>query len=175
MTKATRFEHYVPQSYLRNFSIAESNQNVIYCFDKITGKKFRRKISRVAGGKNFYGERSGTQDDIETYLGGMESAFGPACRKLFSINDVRPEYLGREPPFDKFLLGRKLVDPYFFSHHSALEVHGIANSAAFSAVYLSSPKQFQTKIPWDRLHVGQENRTLRHREDPMVGERGLCI
>lgn len=64
-------------------------------------------------------------------------------RGLYQL--IPPEYLDsrRVRPFDKFLLGRKLVSPYFFSYHSALEIHGVANSATFNTVYLSSPKQFR--------------------------------
>src|SRR5712692_4862931 len=57
----------------------------------------------------------------------------PVKRGLYQV--VPPEYLEKEPPFDKFLLGSKLVNPYFFSHHSALEVHGVANSATFNVVH----------------------------------------
>jgi len=62
-------------------------------------------------------------------------------RGLYQIIPI--EFRGKEPPFDKFLLGRKLVNPYYFSHHSALEVHGVANTVIFNTVYISSPKQFK--------------------------------
>lgn len=67
----------------------------------------------------------------------------PLKRRLYQL--VPPENLGsrRVEPFDKFLLGRKLVSPYFFSYHSALEMHGVANSAAFNTVYIASPRQFR--------------------------------
>lgn len=40
---------------------------------------------------------------------------------------------------DKYLIASKLIKPYFFSHHSALEIHGVANSVFFT-VFLSSDK-----------------------------------
>ncbi|MDG7018595.1 MAG: hypothetical protein JRN73_09630 [Nitrososphaerota archaeon] len=106
--------------------------------------------------RKLVGEEFFTFDDAATIVGDRNAArtnlqrlvrkgyIKPIKRGLYQL--VPPEYLEgkRQQPFDKFLLGRKLVSPYFFSHHSALEIHGVANSANFSAVYISSPKQFRT-------------------------------
>ena len=44
---------------------------------------------------------------------------------------------------DKFLLARKIVSPYCFAYHTALEIHGAANSAFYNTVYVTSPRQFR--------------------------------
>jgi predicted transcriptional regulator of viral defense system len=44
---------------------------------------------------------------------------------------------------DKLLLARKIVSPYCFAHHTALEIHGVANSAFYNTVYIASPRQFR--------------------------------
>lgn len=106
--------------------------------------------------RKLVGEEFFTFDDAATVIGDRNTTktnlqrlvrrgyIKPIRRGLYQL--VSPEYLGekRQQPFDKFLLGRNLVSPYFFSHHSALEIHGVANSANFSTVYISSPKQFRT-------------------------------
>lgn len=46
---------------------------------------------------------------------------------------------------DPKLVASKLVQPYFLSHHSALEIHGVANSI-FHQAYVSSPKQFKKVV-----------------------------
>ena len=88
------------------------------------------------------GDRNTTKTNIQRLV--RRGYIKPIKRGLYQL--VSPEYLEgkKRQPFDKFLLGRKLVSPYFFSHHSALEIHGAANSANFSTVYISSPKQFRT-------------------------------
>jgi predicted transcriptional regulator of viral defense system len=65
----------------------------------------------------------------------------PVKRGLYQL--IPAQYLGKDAPFDKFLLGMKLTHPYYFSHHSALEIHGISNAAVFNTVYISSLRQFQ--------------------------------
>lgn len=58
---------------------------------------------------------------------------------------IPPEQVGREKPAgDKFLLARKVTSPYCLAYHSALEVHGVANSAIYNIVYIASPNQFRT-------------------------------
>jgi predicted transcriptional regulator of viral defense system len=44
---------------------------------------------------------------------------------------------------DKLLLARKIVSPYCFAYHTALEIHGVANSAFYNTVYVTSPRQFR--------------------------------
>lgn len=87
------------------------------------------------------GDKSATKTNIQRLL--RAGYIKPVKRGIYQL--VPPDYLdtGRQQPFDKFLLGRKLVSPYFFSYHSALEIHGVANTAAFSTVYVSSPRQFR--------------------------------
>lgn len=55
---------------------------------------------------------------------------------------IAPDKENKYSP-DKYLIASKLIKPYFFSHHSALEIHGVANSVFFT-VFLSSGKGART-------------------------------
>ena len=64
-------------------------------------------------------------------------------RGLYEI--IPTERIGKQKPVaDKFLLGRKIVEPYCFAYHTALELHGVANSAMYNTVYVASPSQFRS-------------------------------
>lgn len=78
---------------------------------------------------------------VKIYRLAKEGYIRPVKRGLYHIIPI--QYLGKEPSFDKFLLGGKLIEPYYFSHHSALEIHGVSNAAIFNTVYVSSPRQFR--------------------------------
>jgi predicted transcriptional regulator of viral defense system len=64
-------------------------------------------------------------------------------RGLYEI--IPLENVGKSKPVaDKFLLGRKIVQPYCFAYHTALEIQGVANSAFYNTVYITSPRQFRS-------------------------------
>lgn len=44
---------------------------------------------------------------------------------------------------DRYKVGSLIISPYFFSHHSALDVHGVAYYSS-NTVYISSPKRFSS-------------------------------
>ena len=77
----TKFFHYVPKFYLRNFSIPEID-NVIWCFDKVTSKTFAADIRNIGCAKDFYDE------DSEKYLSNFESQINPVCKKLVKTGDL---------------------------------------------------------------------------------------
>ena len=108
-----------------------------FLYRKLLGEKFFTFQEATA----IVGDRRAASTKLQRLVRG--GYVKPLKRGLYQL--VPPEYLDskRVQPFDKFLLGRKLVSHYFFSYHSALEIHGVANSAAFNTVYLSSPKQFR--------------------------------
>lgn len=54
---------------------------------------------------------------------------------------VSPDAIGNEFTADKYLVASKITKKYFLSHHTALELHGIANSACNTA-YISVNKYF---------------------------------
>lgn len=56
------------------------------------------------------------------------------------------EKSGSGPP-DPLLVASKLVEPYLLAYHSALELHGVAESAFFDTVYVASPNRF-TAFEW---------------------------
>jgi hypothetical protein len=85
---ASRFEHYVPQVYLKKFVATRRGRNSIYCYDKFSKTSRLRNIASVAGARNFY-EAIGTSiGGIEAYLGRIESDFGPARDRLLASEDV---------------------------------------------------------------------------------------
>ena len=57
-------------------------------------------------------------------------------RGVYAI--LPPDAVGGSFLPDKFLVAGKLRDRYYISHHSALELHGVAEST-FNTVYISSP------------------------------------
>jgi len=86
MTNKIKLEHYVPQFYLRNFSIKNYGKNV-YCFDKHTSSKFIADIGNIACEKHFYDFPKGSQS-IEKNMAKIESALAVAYRKLVSSKDL---------------------------------------------------------------------------------------
>ena len=77
----TKFFHYVPQFYLRNFSIPDK-ENMIWCFDKVTSKAFIADIRNMGCAKDFYDENS------EKHLSSLESQISPVYRKLVKTGDL---------------------------------------------------------------------------------------
>jgi hypothetical protein len=77
----TRLYHYVPQFYLKNFQ-TPIEQNMIWCFDKVTSRTFRADIRKIGCGKGFYDE------DSEKYLSNLESQISPVCKKLVETRDL---------------------------------------------------------------------------------------
>jgi predicted transcriptional regulator of viral defense system len=63
-------------------------------------------------------------------------------RGLYEV--VPPEQVGsKKPAAEKFLLACKITSPYCLAYHSALEIHGVANTAIYNSVNVASPKQFR--------------------------------
>lgn len=58
-------------------------------------------------------------------------------RGLFAI--VPAQMIGKEFSVDKILIALHLTEPYYISHHTALEIHGVAQSY-FNVVYISTNK-----------------------------------
>lgn len=56
-----------------------------------------------------------------------------------------------KPAADKFLLARKIVSPYCLAYHSALEIHGVANSPFYNTVHVTSPSQFRS-FTYEGIH-----------------------
>ncbi|MGM3308051.1 DUF4238 domain-containing protein [Anabaena sp. WFMT] len=55
MEKPKKNQHYVPRSYLENFSIDPSkNEKQIFVFDKVTQKKFPTNIKNITLERYFY-------------------------------------------------------------------------------------------------------------------------
>ncbi|MGB8217987.1 MAG: hypothetical protein WCE94_11870 [Candidatus Methanoperedens sp.] len=58
-------------------------------------------------------------------------------RGLFAI--IPAQMIGKGFTVDKILIASKLTEPYFISHHTALEIHGAAQSY-FNIAYISANK-----------------------------------
>ena len=66
-------------------------------------------------------------------------------RGLFAI--VPAQMIGKDFSINRFLIASQLAQPYFISHHTALEIHGVAESylniAYISTNKISRPLEFQ--------------------------------
>lgn len=86
MTDRIELEHYVPQFYLRNFSI-KNNGKRLYCFDKHTFNKFVTNIQNIACGKYFYDIPENDQY-VEKSLAKIESILSAVYNKLITNKDI---------------------------------------------------------------------------------------
>lgn len=105
--------------------------------------------------KALYASRIFNTKDVKKYIKKPQKAFfythkllkkgyiKKIKKGLYAIvpYEVAPDTKNKYQPEPK-LIATKLVRPYFLSHHSALELHGIASSVFFQ-VYISSFKQFK--------------------------------
>lgn len=86
MVNKIKLEHYVPQFYLRNFSIKSSGKS-LYCFDKHTSNRFIANIRNIGCEKYFYDTPKGDQS-VEKSLGKIESILSVAYNKLITNKDL---------------------------------------------------------------------------------------
>lgn len=86
MSTQVKLEHYVPQFYLRNFSIKNNGKNV-FCFDKTNLKKFISSIENIACEKYFYDFPIGDKT-VEEKLADVEAIFSSAYEKLVANKDL---------------------------------------------------------------------------------------
>ncbi len=100
------------------------------------------------------------------------------------IYEIVPlEQIGQQKPVaDKFLLGRKLTSPYCFSHHSALEIHGFANTVIYNTVYVASPREFRSftyegvRYKWiPRANMAGVEKTIWSSVEIVVTDREMTI
>jgi len=100
------------------------------------------------------------------------------------IYEIVPlEQIGQQKPVaDKFLLGRKLTSPHCFSHHSALEIHGFANTVIYNTVYMASPREFRSftyegvRYRWiSRANMAGVEKTIWSSVEIVVTDREMTI
>ena len=79
-----KVQHYVPQSYLKNFATKAKKGHLIGCFDKFTRKSFKPNIKNVASQTKFYDykDSSGNEVSIENAFNQVETEAGKAFRTL---------------------------------------------------------------------------------------------
>lgn len=96
---------------------------------------------------------------------------------------IPTEQVGKEKPMaEKFLLARKVTSPYCLAYHSALEIHGVANSAIYNIVYITSPNQFRhfkyegVRYRWiPRKHLTGTEKTIWSTAQIIVTDRERTI
>lgn len=81
-----KLEHYVPQFYLKRFSIRNDGK-VIFCFDKYTSKTFASSIRNIGCEKYFYDIPYKNQT-VEKDLAKIEPILGAAYNKLIDKEDL---------------------------------------------------------------------------------------
>jgi hypothetical protein len=74
-------QHYVPQFYLREFSIANTDHQV-FCFDKKMGRKFVVATRRIAAERGFYGRT------VENMFSELEGEMSSSYRALLESRSV---------------------------------------------------------------------------------------
>jgi hypothetical protein len=74
-------QHYVPQFYLREFSIANTDHQV-FCFDKKMGRKFVVATRRIAAERGFYGRT------VEKMFSELEGEMSSSYRALLESRSV---------------------------------------------------------------------------------------
>ncbi len=85
------------------------------------------------------------RDTLKTMIKQLINS-GYICRIRRGLYETIPLGYSKEkkPLADKFLLARKITRQYCYAYHSALEIHGAANSAIYKIVYVASPKRFRS-------------------------------
>ena len=86
MTSRIKLEHYVPQFYLKRFSVEEKGKK-IFCFDKDTSKTFTSSVRNIGCEKYFYDDSSGDQS-VEKELAQIEPTLGKTYTKLIKVRDL---------------------------------------------------------------------------------------
>jgi len=87
MASKVKLEHYVPQFYLRNFSMKNDRRRV-YCFDKPTAKTFVSNIKNIACERYFYDFPTKDDKSVEKNLSKIEPALAAAYDKLITGADL---------------------------------------------------------------------------------------
>lgn len=85
MSALIKLEHYVPQFYLRNFSI-KNEEKAVFCFDKTNSKKFTSNIKNIACEKYFY-DFPKHDKSAEKALAKVEAIVSSAYDKLIETSD----------------------------------------------------------------------------------------
>ncbi|MFQ6071623.1 MAG: hypothetical protein ACE5KT_02840 [Methanosarcinales archaeon] len=100
---------------------------------------------------NLYGTRVITLGDVIQLVGSYKKSadyihrlaqkgyFQKIRKGVYAI--VPPNLVGKDFDADKILIASKLSDNYFISHHTALEIHGVAQSY-FNTLFVSTNKRF---------------------------------
>lgn len=85
------------------------------------------------------------RDTLKTMMKQLITS-GYVCRIRRGLYEIIPIGYNKKtkPLADKFLLASKVASQYCYSYHSALEIHGAANSVIYKIVYVASPRRFRS-------------------------------
>jgi ribosomal protein S17E len=87
MEEKVKIQHYVPRTYLKNFSSFNGGEYYIWVFDKLTEKVFQTNIKNIAFEEEFYNKVSEEQTTEKT-LRDIETKFDIVAQKLISVKDL---------------------------------------------------------------------------------------
>jgi hypothetical protein len=79
-SEQVRLQHYVPQFFLRNFTIKKGKNHFIYCFDRFEEKEFRTNVRNIACENYFYEEKG--KQNLEKNLSLLESQSSKIIREI---------------------------------------------------------------------------------------------
>ena len=110
---------------------------------KIYSQLYQKRVIRTADVVTILGDHHKSSD----YITNLRSKGFLQKIKQGVYVIIPPDRVGKRITVDKFLIAGNLKDSYYISHHSALELHGVAESA-FNRVYIttktySQPLQYQ--------------------------------
>jgi hypothetical protein len=83
-----KLQHYVPQSYLKQFACEKGKNAKIWCFDKVRRNTFKTNVRNVGGERYFYHAQQETEQPLEETFGELESRFVPARDRLMQMPDL---------------------------------------------------------------------------------------
>jgi hypothetical protein len=82
LRSVAKVQHYVAQSYLRQFASRRGKAVSIWCYDKQQRKAFETNVRNVGGEQYFYHGQSEVAQPLEALFGRVESAFSTARQRL---------------------------------------------------------------------------------------------
>jgi predicted transcriptional regulator of viral defense system len=97
---------------------------------------FPKRIVSTSDVKEILGDSHKSVDYITNLR--QKGYFQKVRKGLYTV--VPPNLVGKEVKPDKFLVGNKVKEDYYFSYHSALELHGLAQSA-YNTVWITTSIQ----------------------------------
>ena len=84
-----KFQHYVPQFYLKSFSFSQKIPYPVYCFDKASETNFISRISKICGKSFFHDNGENYSNSVENTLSKLENKFSTSYNKIIRNSDLK--------------------------------------------------------------------------------------